>query len=100
MVAYARQYMREIGHPQRAPTILYEDNDACRSISEQEMHQSRAKHMDIKYRYLVEQVLMKQVEIQRVDTVDQLADMFTKALPPGDFKRLRDRILLRIHPTN
>ena len=49
---------------------------------------------------VVEQVLMKQVEIQRVDTVDQLADMFTKALPVGDFRRLRDRMLTHIHPTD
>ncbi len=38
--------------------------------------------------------------IDRLVGAVELADMFTKALPPGDFKRLRDRILLRSHPTN
>jgi hypothetical protein len=54
---------------------------------------SRTKHIAIKYHHFREAVRNKILKIKRVDTKDQLADVFTKATTLQTFEHLRKNIM-------
>ena len=87
LVVYARQFLDELGYPVEGATNIWEDNDACRIFSIEEMHQSRAKHLEIKMTYLRELILRRVVNVNRIDTDEQRADILTKNAIPKTFMR-------------
>ena len=76
----------------KAPTIIvYEDNEACLNIANAHGSQwsQETKHVQVKHFAVREDVRDKRVEIRRVDTSENIADMFTKALGRVKFQKFR-----------
>ena len=48
------------------------------------------KHIALKHFFLLEKVKQKEVELIKVNTEDNMADIFTKAMDGQKFQRLRD----------
>ena len=73
-----------------APTILYEDNSAC--VSQMQagfIKGDRTKHIDPKYFSFTHDLITTGVlEIKKIISADNLADLFTKALPVSVHRRL------------
>jgi hypothetical protein len=55
------------------------------------MH-SKMKHIPIKYHFLREQVVEKNIRVEYVGTKEQVADIFTKPLPREAFEYIRHRL--------
>ena len=72
--------MWDLGVPQRAALILYEDNDACTSMAMAQKPTPRTRHMDIKYFSLCKWVERDLIKLEHVDTVVNMADHYTKQL--------------------
>lgn len=72
----------------RASTILCDNNAAINLSEDPSLHQ-RVKHVDIKYHFLRERVQSSDLRLSYINTHDNLADIFTKALDHTKFKRLR-----------
>ena len=53
------------------------------------------KHIDIKYWFLCEEIEKKNFSLQKVSSADNIADIFTKALPKAKFINLRTRLNTR-----
>jgi hypothetical protein len=53
------------------------------------MFHSETKHINLKHHYIREAVEDEKIEIKHVKTGDQLADIFTKALPCDKFVYFR-----------
>ena len=71
---------------------IYCDNQgAVRLVYNAEFHQ-RTKHIQLRYHYIREQIAEERIEVKYVSTEDQLADIFTKALPGPKFIEMRERI--------
>ena len=49
----------------------------------------RAKHIDIRYLFLREKVLEKELKIEYCPTTEMVADMMTKPLATHSFEKLR-----------
>ncbi len=49
MILFVRSVLWDLGVPQEAATILYEDNDACTAMANAQKPTPRTRHMDIKY---------------------------------------------------
>ena len=62
------------------PVILYCDNTSAINISNNLVMHTKTKHIAIKYHYLRELVQDKEVKMEYVNTKEQIADIFTKAL--------------------
>ncbi|GJS37199.1 hypothetical protein Tco_0535581 [Tanacetum coccineum] len=71
---------------------LYCDSQSAIAISCNPVQQSRTKHIHTRYHFIKEQVENGIIELYFVRTENQLADMFTKALPEDWFKYLVRRI--------
>ena len=96
---YCRSIMWDLGIPQEAATILYEDNDGATAMANAGKPTSRTRHIDIKFYAIQEWVETDLLVLQRIDTAINMADHFTKPLPRILFHRHNDYIMGRVPPT-
>lgn len=92
---WLRRILADAGAQQTSPTPLYEDNRACRLMSENPVHRERSKHIDIRVYSLREQVARGIVRLIDCPTADMTADALTKALPAPAF--IKHRQCMRGH---
>jgi hypothetical protein len=90
--------LREMGHSDiEAHTVIMEDNQPAIHIIEQGgCNSKRAKHYDVKVKYVVDLIMKKNVRIQKVKTTEQLADFLTKNLATPNFRRARDALMVNL----
>ena len=75
-------------------TQVFEDNTACIEWSDHVMGgRERAKHIDIRKHFAHEVIQRQEMRLIKVDTANQLADIFTKPLPYPQFQACIQRIL-------
>ncbi len=98
MSLYIRSILFDIGVPQEAATILYEDNDGATAMANAGKPTSRSRHIDIKFYALQEWVERDLVVLKRIDTSLNMSDHFTKSLPPRLFYRHRDFYMGHVPP--
>ena len=55
------------------------------------MH-SRAKHIDIKHHFIRNHVLKGDINVQFIDTKQQLANIFTTSIEKKSFELIRDKL--------
>ena len=53
---------------------------------------AQTKHIEVDYHYIHEKVLAKELKLNFISTLDQLADIFTKALPSPRFLDLAHKL--------
>ena len=75
------------------PLVIWEDNTACIHLGHGLRGSKSAKHFEVRLRFLNEQIHGNVIELAKIDTKDQLADVFTKALPGPAFFDFRSIIL-------
>ena len=73
-------------------TTIYCDNLSTIAITENPVFHNRTKHIDIKYHFIRDYVAKGEIQIKFCTTNEQLADIFTKALPKRKFEYLRDML--------
>ncbi|GJZ15570.1 reverse transcriptase domain-containing protein [Tanacetum coccineum] len=71
---------------------LYCDNKSAIALCYNNVQHSRAKHIDIRYHFIKEQMENGIVELYFIRTEYQLADIFTKPLPQERFIFLIDKL--------
>jgi hypothetical protein len=98
MILFIQSILWDLGVPQLAASILYEDNDACIAMANAQKPMTRTRHMDIKYHVLCEWVERDLLVLSRVDTSVNMSDHFTKQLGPTLFHRHVDCIMGRVPP--
>ena len=67
--------------------ILYCDNQAAVSISHNDIHYHRTKHIDIRHHFIRDHVKQANVKLEWISTQEQIADTLTKALDTANFKK-------------
>ena len=87
---WLRLLLKSIGFTQEEPTTLYEDNNGCIAISKDARYHSKTKHIDIKYHFIRDAVVKRNVELKYCTSKDMRADILTKPLPKSSFEHLRD----------
>jgi len=76
----------EQGHP---TMLIYEDNEACWNIANGSRWSAETKHVDVKYFACRDDVRHHRVEIHRIATDENPADLFTKPLKRIKFEKFR-----------
>jgi hypothetical protein len=74
---------------------LYIDNTSALKLTRNPEFHSRSKHIDVKHHFIREKVEEGVVDTQGINTKDNLADIFTKALPKLTHELLVNRLNLR-----
>jgi hypothetical protein len=86
-----KQMLKEYNVEQDVLTLYY-DNLSAINISKNPIQHSRTKHIDIRYHFIRDLVEEKVVTLEHVDTEEQLADIFTRALDAKQFENLRGKL--------
>jgi hypothetical protein len=87
-----KQTLTDIQVEYDEPIPIYCDNTSAINISKNPVMHSKTKHIPIKYHFLWEQVVEKNIRVEYVGTKEQVADIFTKTLPRESFEYLRQRL--------
>ena len=71
---------------------LYIDNNSALKLTRNPEFHSRSKHIDVKHHFIREKVDDGVIDTLRVETADNLADIFTKGLPKPTHTSFVDRL--------
>ncbi|CAI7858067.1 unnamed protein product [Closterium sp. NIES-54] len=79
--------LADLGEPPRSPPVLYVDNKAMLALCREHRLEHRTKHIALRYFLACELQQRGQLRLAYVASEANTADIFTKALPPGDHQR-------------
>jgi hypothetical protein len=72
---------------------VWEDNNGALTIATNPMkYSARTKHLAVKYHFF-RQYVGNEIRVLKVDTKEQLADLFTKGLPAEQFSILAAKLM-------
>ena len=91
-----RRALEALGHPQ-PPTPLRTDNSVANSFVHSNIKQRRSKTWDMRWNWLRDKSLHKQIQVYWGPGKENEADYFTKHHPPSYHKITRPRYILQGH---
>ena len=80
-------------HTTTFKSTVFEDNNACISMCESPKMSPRTKHIAIKYHFFKSHIDYKEITVEKIDTLEQKADIFTKGVPAEKFRQLRKLLM-------
>jgi histone deacetylase 1/2 len=93
-VMWVRKLLDELGIPHPRAACLWCDNIGATYLSANPVFHARTKHIEIDYHFMREQVAAKLLDIRFINTTNQLADGFTKALTENLIIKFRNNLNL------
>ncbi|CAI7833887.1 unnamed protein product [Closterium sp. NIES-53] len=79
--------LADLGEPPRSPPVLYVDNKAMLALCREHRLEHRTRHIALRYFLACELQQRGQLRLAYVASEANTADIFSKALPPGDHQR-------------
>eukprot|EP00965_Chrysotila_dentata_P007619 248235-Pleurochrysis_carterae.AAC.1 len=90
---HLRALFSELGLPADAQTPLSMDNMSAIDLAYNPEHDARTKHIDRRHFFVREREETLEITVPFVQSAKNMADFFTKPLPPRQFFPLRDLIM-------
>ena len=84
MMEHLEQLEKTLNIESKHPSLkckIFEDNNGAIELARDPKILPRTKHIALKYHNFREHILKGLIEINPIDTLEQVADIFTKALP-------------------
>ena len=97
-ISWVCMLLRDLHILTPSPPILWCDNLSAIALASNPIFHARTKHIEVDYHYVREQVLAKHVVIRHISSIDQVADIFTKALPPARLQYLTHKLMVYPFP--
>ena len=79
---WLKKFMKELGFDQGKYVLLC-DNQSAIHLSKNASFHSRSKHIDVRYHWIRDVLDSKQMQLEKVHTDDNGADMLTKVMTKG-----------------
>ncbi|CAI7917584.1 unnamed protein product [Closterium sp. NIES-54] len=95
--------LTDLGEQPRSPPVLYVDNKAMLALCREHRLEHKTKHIALRYFLARELQQRGQLRLAYVASEANTADIFTKALPPGDHQRfctMLDRVAFLLVPNS
>ena len=94
-ITWLEKLWKDIKPSQETPT-LWCDNEAALAITGTTKHHNRAKHIDIRYFFIRNDMVKRgRLKVQHLPGSEQIADALTKQLSIDQFKKFRHGMGLR-----
>ncbi len=88
---WLKRILEDFGEKQEAVTI-HCDNKSAIAMAKNPVFHGRTKHIAIKHHFIREAIEDEEVQLSFCKTNDQVADIFTKALPREKIQKLREAL--------
>jgi hypothetical protein len=95
---WIRSVLAGLGYEQKEPTVIFIDNCGARILTEDPLFHQRVKHIETLHHYSRECVERGLTIFVDIPTKDNVADVFTKALPAPSFEEFREAMGLKLSP--
>ena len=93
-IKYMRRMLVEDFRCDLPPTPLGEDNTGCIHVSYGGGSWKRKRHIRVADSFIYQEAaLAKTIQLQYVKSSENVADMFTKALPQAPFQKFREALM-------
>ena len=93
---WIRMLRQDFGFFLPHPPLLWCDNVSALAIATNPVFHTRTKHIKVDYHFVREKVLRRDVILKFISTHDQLAYLFTKALPSPRFNWLTSKLMWKV----
>ncbi|KAK2398761.1 putative mitochondrial protein [Trifolium repens] len=87
---WLKRILQDIGEKQEGSLQLHCDNKSAIAMAKNPVFHSRTRHINIKHHFIRSVIEEGDVQLIFCSSQEQLADIFTKALPRGRFQQLRE----------
>ena len=82
---WLKRFVRQLGFDQ-GKYVLFCDNQSAIHLSKHTCFHSRSKHIDVRYHWIRDVLNSKQMQLEKVHTNDNRADMLTKVMTRGNLE--------------
>ena len=86
-VAWLNKLLHDFGLQAHRKVVLYCDNLSSIQLARNPVFHARTKHIEVHYHFIREKVLSEEIDLEYVNTEEQVADIFTKALGAEKLRR-------------
>eukprot|EP00808_Paulinella_micropora_P017590 g28800.t1 len=91
-----QNFCSELGIPISQPSTVYGDNQGSILTTTNGFGSHRSRHLSLKHHYIVELERKGRITNRKIGTTENLADVFTKALPAPQYLKLVDQFTVRL----
>ncbi|KXJ76472.1 hypothetical protein RP20_CCG009564 [Aedes albopictus] len=92
---WIKKLMKDFGEPVQKPVQIFEDNQSCIKMLDENAGLKRSKHVDTKYHFVKDLAESRNINVTYCPSADMLADILTKPLNRVKLENIRGRIGLR-----
>ena len=89
---WLRLLLRDLGYPPRQLIRLYCDNKIACDIAHSQVQQDHTKHVEVDRHFIKEKLDEKIMELPKIRSEDQLADILTKAVSSRVFSKFLGKL--------
>jgi transposase InsO family protein len=86
---WLRRLMADLGVGQSSATTIFTDSQSALAVARNPVFHARTKHIEVHYHYVRERFSAGEISLAYVPTQENIADLFTKALPREKFEAFR-----------
>ena len=72
--------------------IVYNDNQGVVALSKNPVHHNASKHIDVRYHFVRDYVILGKIGLEKISTTDNVADGMIKCLSADRFRSLRQQM--------
>ncbi|KAJ9535774.1 hypothetical protein OSB04_un001074 [Centaurea solstitialis] len=89
---WLKRLLQDLGRPIQKPIQLFCDNKSARDIAHNPVHHDRTKHVEVDRFFIKEKLENKTLEVRKIQSEDQPADILTKAVSKKVFSKLLSKL--------
>ena len=89
---WLRRLLADLHECQQTPTTIFTDSQSALAVARNPVFHARTKHIEVHYHYVREGLHAGEITLTYCPTQDNIADLFTKALPREKFEAFRQAL--------
>ena len=89
---WLKRLLQDLGRPIQKSIQLFCDNKSARDIAHNPVHHDRTKHVEVDRFFIKEKLENKTLEVRKIQSEDQPADILTKAVSKKVFSKLLNKL--------
>ena len=89
---WMRRISKDLLQAQEESTQIFFDNKSAIALSKNHVFHKSSKHIDVRFHFIKELVNNGEIHLDYCRSEEQLADIFTEALPKENFEYLRENL--------